>query len=40
MLVADPKLLKRTLGLDPGTFAGLTDIVETAWCWHARRQGC
>jgi UDP-arabinose 4-epimerase len=36
-LVADPSRLKETLGLDPGGFAGLVDIVATAWRWHRKR---
>jgi UDP-arabinose 4-epimerase len=36
-LVADPARLKQALGLDPTTFAGLSDIAQTAWDWHVHR---
>lgn len=35
VLVADPARAGRVLGWEP-RFAGLSDIVRTAWSWHAR----
>jgi UDP-arabinose 4-epimerase len=36
-LVADPAMLRQTLGLDPAGFAGLSDIAATAWAWHRKQ---